>query len=128
MPPTDVSGATNFKEAYQLFTLLTGASPGICHATAKLFDAEGAKVIAGARRESELEELVAQIRAAGGKADRMAGDMRSEDFSKALVALAVQHYARLDVTFHNAGLLVELPIAKYGSSHVCAYDRNGTET
>jgi NADP-dependent 3-hydroxy acid dehydrogenase YdfG len=38
-----------------------------------VFAAEGAKVIAGARRESELEELVSQIRAAGGEVAAMAG-------------------------------------------------------
>lgn len=75
--PSDVSGATDLNQAYQLFTLLTGASSGIGHATAKVFAAEGAKVIAGARRESKLEELVAQIRSAGGEVAAMAGDVLS---------------------------------------------------
>ena len=34
--------------------IVTGASSGIGRATAKLFAAEGAKVVVGARRESEL--------------------------------------------------------------------------
>ena len=46
--------------------IVTGASSGIGRATAKLFAAEGAKVVAGARRESELANLVAEIKASGG--------------------------------------------------------------
>ena len=87
--------------------IVTGASSGIGYATAKLFAAEGAKVIVGARRESELNDLVAEIRAAGGEALALAGDVRSEDYAKALVALAVGQYGRLDVAFNNAGTLGE---------------------
>jgi NAD(P)-dependent dehydrogenase (short-subunit alcohol dehydrogenase family) len=87
--------------------IVTGASSGIGRATAKLFAAEGAKVIAGARRGGELDELVAEIRVAGGEAAAVAGDVRSEDYAKALVALAVERYGRLDVAFNNAGTLRE---------------------
>jgi NAD(P)-dependent dehydrogenase (short-subunit alcohol dehydrogenase family) len=87
--------------------LITGASAGIGRATALLFAAEGAKLIVGARRQGELDELVAQIRAAGGVADALAGDVRSEDYAKALVALAVARHGRLDIAFNNAGTLGE---------------------
>jgi NAD(P)-dependent dehydrogenase (short-subunit alcohol dehydrogenase family) len=60
-----------------------------------------------ARGARELDELAAQIRAAGGEAAALAGDVRSEDYAKALVALAVERYARLDVAFNNAGTLGE---------------------
>src|ERR1700746_3311667 len=46
--------------------IITGASSGIGRATAKLFAAEGAKVVVGARRESELASLVSEIKASGG--------------------------------------------------------------
>ncbi|WP_047461151.1 SDR family oxidoreductase [Rhizobium rhizogenes] len=87
--------------------IVTGASSGIGRATAKLFAAEGAKVIVGARRGAELESLVADIKAAGGDAAALAGDVRSEDYHKALVALAVERYGRLDIAFNNAGTLGE---------------------
>ena len=70
--------------------IVTGASSGIGRATAKLFAAEGAKVVVGARRQAELDSLVAEIKAAGGEAVALAGDVRSEDYAKALVALAVE--------------------------------------
>ena len=84
---------------------MTGASSGIGRATAKLFAAEGAKVVVGARREAELAELVREIRAAGGEALALAGDVQSEQYAKDLVAAAVKSYGRLDVAFNNAGTL-----------------------
>ena len=87
--------------------IITGASSGIGRATAKLFAAEGAKVVVGARREAELASLVAEIKANGGTAVALAGDVRSEDYAKALVALAVKTFGRLDVAFNNAGTLGE---------------------
>ncbi|WP_458765993.1 SDR family oxidoreductase [Cupriavidus basilensis] len=87
--------------------IVTGASGGIGFATAKLFAAQGAKVVIGARRQAELDELAAQIRAAGGDAIALAGNVRAEDYAKALVALAVERYGRLDVAFNNAGTLGE---------------------
>lgn len=87
--------------------IVTGASSGIGRATAKQFAAEGAKVVVGARRDAELQSLVAEIRADGGEAIALAGDVRSEDYAKALVALAVDRYGRLDVAFNNAGVIGE---------------------
>jgi len=87
--------------------IVTGASAGIGRATAKLFAAEGAKVVVGARREAELASLVAEIDAAGGQAVALAGDVRSEDYAKGLVALAVKTFGRLDIAFNNAGVIGE---------------------
>jgi NAD(P)-dependent dehydrogenase (short-subunit alcohol dehydrogenase family) len=87
--------------------IVTGASAGIGRATAKLFAREGAKVVVGARRAAELEELVAEIVAEGGEAAALAGDVRSEDYAKALVALAVDRFGRLDIAFNNAGMIGE---------------------
>jgi len=88
--------------------LITGASAGIGRATARLFAAEGAKLVIGARRQGELEDLAAEIRASGGDAVALAGDVQSEDYAKALVALAVQKFGRLDIAFNNAGTLGEV--------------------
>ncbi|MES2942324.1 MAG: SDR family oxidoreductase [Pseudomonadota bacterium] len=87
--------------------IITGASSGIGHATSLLFAAEGARIVVGARRQAELDQLVAQIHAAGGQAVALAGDVRSEDYARALVALAVERFGRLDIAFNNAGILGE---------------------
>ena len=87
--------------------IVTGASSGIGRASALLFASEGAKLVVGARRASELDQLVTEITARGGEAVALAGDVRSEDYARALVDLAVRRYGRLDVAFNNAGTLGE---------------------
>jgi NAD(P)-dependent dehydrogenase (short-subunit alcohol dehydrogenase family) len=54
--------------------IVTGASSGIGRAAAKLFAAEGAKVVVTARRRRELERLIAEIEEDGGAAVALAGD------------------------------------------------------
>jgi NAD(P)-dependent dehydrogenase (short-subunit alcohol dehydrogenase family) len=87
--------------------IITGASAGIGRATATLFAQEGAKLIIGARRGSELNELAAEIEANGGDVSALAGDVRSEDYAKALVDLALARFGGLNVAFNNAGTLGE---------------------
>lgn len=87
--------------------IITGASSGIGHATALLFAAEGASVVVGARRQAELDTLVADITAAGGRAVALAGDVRDEAFHAALVRAAKEHFGGLDIAFNNAGTLGE---------------------
>jgi len=85
--------------------IVTGASSGIGRATAKLFAAEGAKVVVGARRRNLLDELVAEIGSAGGEAVAVDGDVTDDAFAAALVAEAVSRFGGLDVAFNNAGTL-----------------------
>ncbi len=83
--------------------IVTGASSGIGHATARLLAAEGARVVASARRQAELDALVAQIEEQGGHAVAVAGDVRDEALAEALVETAVGRFGGLDVAFNNAG-------------------------
>lgn len=85
--------------------IVTGASSGIGRETAKLFAAEGAKVVVGARRQAELDSLVAEIKAVGGAAVARAGDVQSEEYAKALVGAAAQEFGGLDIAFNNAGMV-----------------------
>ncbi len=88
--------------------IITGASSGIGYATSKLFAREGARVVAAARRQPELDALVEEITQAGGQAIALAGDVKDEAFAKALVELAVGRFGGLDVAFNNAGTIGEM--------------------
>ncbi|RUV02235.1 SDR family oxidoreductase [Mesorhizobium sp. M6A.T.Cr.TU.017.01.1.1] len=83
--------------------IVTGASSGIGRATAKLFAEAGAKVVVAARRQAELDALVAEIEEADGTAIALAGDVRDEAYANALVDLAVDRFGGLDIAFNNAG-------------------------
>jgi NAD(P)-dependent dehydrogenase (short-subunit alcohol dehydrogenase family) len=83
--------------------IVTGASSGIGRATAKLFAEEGARVVVAARRQAELEALVAEIEDADGTAVALAGDVTDEAYAKALVDLAVEKFGGLDIAFNNVG-------------------------
>jgi NAD(P)-dependent dehydrogenase (short-subunit alcohol dehydrogenase family) len=88
--------------------IVTGASSGIGRATALLFAREGAKLVVTARRQSELDKLVAEIEQAGGVAVAVAGDVKDEAHAKALVDAAVAHFGGLDIAFNNAGIVGEM--------------------
>jgi NAD(P)-dependent dehydrogenase (short-subunit alcohol dehydrogenase family) len=83
--------------------LVTGAASGIGRASAKLFAAEGARVVCF-DRAAEVEETVAQIKAAGGEAIAMTGDAGLEADVEKAVGTAVANFGGLDVCFANAGI------------------------
>lgn len=91
--------------------IVTGASSGIGRATARLFAEEGARVVVAARRQKELDELVVEIREAGGEAISLAGDVGDEAYARALVELAVRKFGGLDIAFNNAGSVGEMGAA-----------------
>jgi len=96
--------------------IVTGASSGIGRAAAKLFSAEGAKLVLTARRQAELDALVAEIAADGGEAVAVAGDIREEALARGLVETATERFGGLDIAFNNAGMIGELgPIGQMSS-------------
>lgn len=85
--------------------IIAGASSGIGEATAKLFAAQGAKLVLGARRLTELERVRGEIAAGGGDAIALQGDVRDESYAQALVETAVDRFGGVDIAFNNAGRL-----------------------
>jgi len=89
--------------------VVTGASAGIGAAAAERFAERAAHVIVAARRQAELEALVARIRARGLSAHATTCDVASPEANEALVRFALEKTGRLDVFVANAGVtMVEL--------------------
>ena len=94
--------------------IVTGAGRGIGREHALAFAAEGAKVVVndlGAGLdgsnvgESPAEQVVAEIKAAGGEAVVNGNDISSWDGAKELVQQAIDTFGGLDVLVNNAGFL-----------------------
>jgi NAD(P)-dependent dehydrogenase (short-subunit alcohol dehydrogenase family) len=83
--------------------IVTGAASGIGRATAMLFAAQGAAVLAF-DRSAEVEKTVADIQAAGGRAIAMVKDSSLETHVAAAVTRAVHEFGGLDVCYANAGV------------------------
>lgn len=84
--------------------LVTGGNAGIGRATALEFARHGAKVVISGRREKEGNEVVAEIKAAGGEAIFVKTDVSRENEVKALIDQTLATFGRLDFAFNNAGV------------------------
>ncbi|WP_227271578.1 SDR family oxidoreductase [Roseobacter weihaiensis] len=84
--------------------IITGASSGIGAAAAKIFAAEGARLVLGARRSELLQKIKDEISADGGEAVFAAGDVEDSHYARELVQLAEAHFGGLDGAFNNAGV------------------------
>jgi NAD(P)-dependent dehydrogenase (short-subunit alcohol dehydrogenase family) len=84
--------------------LVTGASRGIGHATARALARAGAHIIAVARTQGGLEELDDAIRADGGTATLVPLDMTDHDGIARLGAALNERHGKLDILIGNAGL------------------------
>jgi len=88
--------------------LITGGSSGIGAAAARLFAAEGAKVVVADINSEGGENVVEAIRQAGGDANFVRTDVSKAEDVEAMVARTVALYGRLDCAYNNAGILGEI--------------------
>ena len=101
--------------------VVTGASRGIGAEIARLFAAEGGRIVCAARtlREGDhpfagsLETTVAEIRAAGGDARAETANIAEPAECERLIAAARDAYGPVDVLVNNAALTYYVPIAEY---------------
>lgn len=84
--------------------LITGASSGIGRATAELFAEKGARVAVAARRQDELDSLVADIEARGGNAIAIKTDVSVSADVERMVTHTIDAFGRLDYAVNNAGI------------------------
>ena len=92
--------------------IVTGAASGIGRASARLFAAEGARVVAVDVDEDGLEETVAGCEHAG-RMVAVPADAGSEADVKRFVASCIEAFGGVDVVFANAGIAGPLtPLAE----------------
>ena len=84
--------------------LVTGASRGIGHDLVLALAGAGATVAAGARRSSDVEDLVTEVEAAGGRGMAVELDVTEQASIDAAVQRITDEAGQIDVLVNNAGL------------------------
>jgi len=87
----------------QPVAVVTGASSGIGAATARRLATDGLHVLAAARRQDRLADLVAGITSAGGRATAVPLDVTSADSVAALAGTVAGLDGELTLLVNNAG-------------------------
>ena len=85
--------------------IITGAGGGMGRTAARMFAAEGAKVVLADVTDELVEAAAAEVRGAGGEATAVAGDVSDEASAKRMVDHAVATCGRVDVLYNNAGIM-----------------------
>jgi short-subunit dehydrogenase len=84
--------------------IVTGASSGIGLVTAKAFARRGSIVVAVARREELLRQLVRECQAISPASRYVVGDLGERAFAEHVVDDTIRRHGRLDMLVNNAGI------------------------
>ena len=110
--------------------IVTGAAMGMGEATAKLFAANGAKVVIADFNEEKGRAVAAAITQAGGVAHFVKVDISKSEQVQAMVKETVDTFGRLDVAVNNAALTPDdKPTADFDEDYwdrLMAVDLKGT--
>ncbi|KAG1809760.1 uncharacterized protein HD556DRAFT_769 [Suillus plorans] len=83
--------------------IITGSGQGIGRSAALLFAKEGAKVVVSDIDAKKAADVVNEIKAAGGDAIYVAGDVGADDFPQTIVDATVKQYGKINHIVNNAG-------------------------
>jgi 3-oxoacyl-[acyl-carrier protein] reductase len=98
--------------------VVTGASKGIGSGIAKALAAEGASVVVNyASSKAGADAVVSVIKAAGGKAVAIGGDVSKPAEAQAIIDAAIKNYGRLDVLVNNSGVYQFAPLEDITEAH-----------
>lgn len=84
--------------------IVTGSGTGIGRGIARKLADVGATVIVNGRREERCREVEREIRADGGAADVISGDVSRSGDVERIYRLALERHGRVDVLVNNAGI------------------------
>src|SRR3546814_1667213 len=105
--------------------VITGAGRGLGRAYALLLAAQGAKVVVNDLGGSlngvgedvgPAQEVVNEIKAAGGQAVANTDSVATEAGGKAIIQSALDHFGRIDIVIHNAGNVRRAPLREMSRS------------
>lgn len=88
----------------QKVVIITGASSGFGRLTALAAARQGYQIVVTARRAERLQELAAEIEAAGGTALTIPGDVTSSADQQQLIERTLERFGRIDALVNNAGV------------------------
>src|SRR6201994_1092969 len=97
--------------------LITGGNSGIGLATAKLFVAEGARVIITGRNQATLDPAAKEL---GPNAFAVVADANDIAATEAAIKKGVDKFGKLDIVFANAGIPGSTPV---GSTKLDAFEQ-----
>jgi 3-oxoacyl-[acyl-carrier protein] reductase len=85
--------------------IVTGAGAGLGKTEALALAASGARVVVNDLNEEAVRNTAQEIKAAGGEALAVAGDIGEWETGRNLVNAAIETFGRLDILVNNAGLV-----------------------
>ncbi len=84
--------------------VITGSGAGMGEGIARLFAAEGGRLVISGRDEKKGQAVADSIVQSGGRAVFERADVSVEADCRALIEATVKHYGRIDVLVNNVGL------------------------
>lgn len=104
----DLSGKT---------ALVTGGGSGLGHGYSVNLASAGAHVVVFGRHLEPLEKTVEEIRAAGGSAEAMTGDITDLQSIHDTVKKVVDRHGSIDIVVNNAGTEIAEPVFEVTEEH-----------
>lgn len=102
--------------------IITGASRGLGAAAAGIVAELGANVVLTARSAADLAQVAQTIRAAGGQARTVLGNVAQAETIAQLIQTAISEFGRIDALINNAGVVE--PIASISETDPADWEQN----
>jgi NAD(P)-dependent dehydrogenase (short-subunit alcohol dehydrogenase family) len=102
--------------------IVTGSGQGIGRSIAKVFAAEGAKVVTNNRnpgtKGGDAATVAAEIKAAVGEATAVFGSVSDYQESKKIIQTAIDKYGQIDVLVNNAAIMLDGMLINYTEKQI----------